>query len=151
MTATPRIYDDATKAKAGEAARRCLRTHRPEVGSRRYWEDWAKSVAEIAEAHITRISGLLDTNHDGVREAFDRFLDGLRANLNEGITRQYGRIHHARRTLRHTRPPPTYTPSTCPGHPSAPTRSSLSSAPHWPSTAYLLRSSVRNHRDGGCQ
>lgn len=58
------------------------------VGSRRYWEDWAKSVAEIAEAHITRIKGLLDTNHDGVREAFDKFLDGLRANLNEGISRQ---------------------------------------------------------------
>jgi predicted helicase len=58
------------------------------VGSRRYWEDWAKSVAQIAEAHITRINALLDTNHDGVREAFDKFLDGLRANLNEGITRQ---------------------------------------------------------------
>ena len=58
------------------------------VGSRRYWEDWAKSVAQIAEAHITRINALLDTNHDGVREAFDMFLDGLRANLNEGITRQ---------------------------------------------------------------
>jgi predicted helicase len=58
------------------------------VGSRRYWEDWAKSVAQIAEAHITRIDALLDTNHDRVREAFGRFLDGLRANLNEGITRQ---------------------------------------------------------------
>jgi predicted helicase len=58
------------------------------VGSRRYWEDWAKSVAQIAEAHITRINALLDTNHDGVREAFDKFLDGLRANLNESTTRQ---------------------------------------------------------------
>lgn len=58
------------------------------VGSRRYWEDWAKSVAAIAEAHITRINGLLDTNHAGVGAAFDKFLDGLRANLNEGISRQ---------------------------------------------------------------
>ena len=58
------------------------------VGSRRYWEDWAKSIATIAEAHITRINGLLESNHDGVREAFDKFLDGLRANLNEGISRQ---------------------------------------------------------------
>jgi predicted helicase len=58
------------------------------VGSRRYWEDWAKSVAQIAEAHITRINALLDTNHDGAREAFDKFLDGLRANLNESITQQ---------------------------------------------------------------
>jgi predicted helicase len=58
------------------------------VGSRRYWEDWAKSVAQIAEAHITRINTLLDTNYGGVAEAFEKFLDGLRANLNEGITRQ---------------------------------------------------------------
>lgn len=57
------------------------------VGSRRYWEDWAKSVAQIAEAHITRITALLTTDADGVAEAFDRFLDGLRANLNGGITR----------------------------------------------------------------
>jgi len=57
------------------------------VGSRRYWEDWAKSVAQIAEAHITRITALLNTNADGVAVAFDRFLDGLRANLNESIAR----------------------------------------------------------------
>ncbi|WP_306748787.1 DEAD/DEAH box helicase [Saccharothrix yanglingensis] len=57
------------------------------VGSRRYWEDWAKSVARIAEAHITRITGLLDTNHAGAADAFEKFLDGLRANLNDGITR----------------------------------------------------------------
>ena len=58
------------------------------VGSRRYWEDWAKSVASIAEAHITRITGLLKSNHDGVGDAFDKFLDGLRANLNESISHQ---------------------------------------------------------------
>lgn len=58
------------------------------VGSRRYWEDWARSVAKIAEAHITRINALLDTDRGSVRAAFDRFLDGLRANLNESISRQ---------------------------------------------------------------
>ena len=72
------------------------------VGSRRYWEDWAKSVAEIAEAHITRINALLDTNHDGVAEAFDKFLDGLRANLNEGITRRT-RSRCSRNTSSHGR------------------------------------------------
>jgi predicted helicase len=56
------------------------------VGSRRYWEDWAKDVAQIAERHITRITALLDDNRTGVGEAFDQFLSGLRANLNEGIT-----------------------------------------------------------------
>jgi predicted helicase len=57
------------------------------VGSRRYWEDWAKSVAQIAEAHITRITALLDTNHAAVGDAFDGFLDGLRGNLNDSISR----------------------------------------------------------------
>lgn len=57
------------------------------VGSRRYWQDWAKSVAQIAENHITRITALLDSGHSQVSAAFDKFLSGLRANLNEGITR----------------------------------------------------------------
>ena len=57
------------------------------VGSREYWTDWAKNVAEIAERQITRITALLDdssTTH--VRDEFAGFLDGLRGNLNEGIT-----------------------------------------------------------------
>jgi predicted helicase len=29
------------------------------VGERRYWETWAKDVADIAGAHITRIRGLI--------------------------------------------------------------------------------------------
>ena len=57
------------------------------VGSRRYWQDWAKSVAQIAENHITRITALLDSGHVEVSAAFDKFLSGLRANLNESITR----------------------------------------------------------------
>ncbi|MGY2125874.1 DEAD/DEAH box helicase [Nocardia gipuzkoensis] len=57
------------------------------VGSRRYWETWAKDIAAIAENHITRITALLDGNHPQVSAAFDRFLDGLRGNLNDGITR----------------------------------------------------------------
>lgn len=57
------------------------------VGTRRYWEDWAADVARIAENHITRITALLDSNHGEVSAAFSAFLNGLRANLNEGITR----------------------------------------------------------------
>ena len=29
------------------------------VGERRYWETWAKDIADIAAAHVTRIKGLL--------------------------------------------------------------------------------------------
>ena len=57
------------------------------VGSRTYWEDWAKDIADIAQRHITRITALLDGGDPAVTEEFDRFLDGLRGNLNDGITR----------------------------------------------------------------
>jgi predicted helicase len=56
------------------------------VGSRKYWEQWAKDVADIAERHITRITALLSDDHEPVKAEFNRFLDGLRANLNEGIS-----------------------------------------------------------------
>ena len=55
------------------------------VGSRRYWEDWAKDVAVIAEHHRTRLVGLLDAGHADAE--FDAFLSALRANLNESISR----------------------------------------------------------------
>ncbi|MFC6706188.1 DEAD/DEAH box helicase [Flexivirga alba] len=57
------------------------------VGSRTYWEDWAKDIADIAGRHITRITSLLDGGNPVVTAEFDRFLDGLRGNLNERITR----------------------------------------------------------------
>jgi predicted helicase len=57
------------------------------VGSRRYWEDWAKDIADIAQRHITRITALLDGGNSAVTAEFDRFLTGLRGNLNDGITR----------------------------------------------------------------
>jgi predicted helicase len=57
------------------------------VGSRRYWEDWAKDVADIAQRHITRITALLDDPATGVTAEFEAFLEGLRGNLNDNITR----------------------------------------------------------------
>jgi predicted helicase len=56
------------------------------VGSREYWTDWAKDVADIAQRQITRITALLKDPATGVREEFDAFLEGLRGNLNDGIT-----------------------------------------------------------------
>jgi predicted helicase len=56
------------------------------VGSRRYWEDWAHDVAQIAERHVTRISALLDDPGLGVQARFEEFLAGLRGNLNASIT-----------------------------------------------------------------
>lgn len=46
------------------------------VGDRRYWEQWAKSVAEIAERQVERINRLIteDRKH---QKAFANFLGGL--------------------------------------------------------------------------
>ena len=57
------------------------------VGDRRYWEDWASDIAIIAERHVTRIRAILEDPALEVAPFFDTFHAGLRANLNEGISR----------------------------------------------------------------
>jgi predicted helicase len=54
------------------------------VGDRRYWEQWAKNVAEIAERHTGRITRLV---RDGAthQQAFQQFLNGLRKNIHPSI------------------------------------------------------------------
>jgi predicted helicase len=55
------------------------------VGDRRYWEQWAKDVAEIAERHIQRIKQLIRDGSQHER-AFADFLAGLQKNINPAIT-----------------------------------------------------------------
>lgn len=55
------------------------------VGTRTYWEDWAKDVADIAGAQHTRIRALVDNADDAVSEQFAAFVKGLRENLNDSI------------------------------------------------------------------
>jgi predicted helicase len=57
------------------------------VGDRMYWEQWAKSVADIAERQVERIGRLV---RDGGKhqKAFDQFLKGLQKNINPSITEQ---------------------------------------------------------------
>lgn len=57
------------------------------VGDRRYWEQWAKNVAEIAERQTERIHRLIKEN-DKHKKAFEDFLSGLRKNINPSITPQ---------------------------------------------------------------
>ncbi|MDX2358946.1 DEAD/DEAH box helicase [Dietzia sp. PP-33] len=57
------------------------------VGTRTYWEDWAADVADIAAAQITRINATLANAGPELTRGFDDFVDGLRANLNESISR----------------------------------------------------------------
>lgn len=57
------------------------------VGDRRYWEQWAKNVAEIAERQVIRIKALVKDNGPH-QKAFDKFLLGLQKNINPGISEQ---------------------------------------------------------------
>ena len=55
------------------------------VGDRRYWEQWAKDVAQIAERHIERINNLISEEGEH-KNAFYEFLSGLQKNINPSIT-----------------------------------------------------------------
>lgn len=56
------------------------------VGDKRYWESWAKDVADIAAAHTTRINALLEGDNENIQREFESFLEGLRLNLNPDIS-----------------------------------------------------------------
>jgi len=55
-------------------------------GDRRYWEQWAADVAQIADGHIARITGLLAGANPAHRSAFASFLAGLHENINPNVT-----------------------------------------------------------------
>jgi predicted helicase len=57
------------------------------VGDRRYWEQWAKNVAEIAERQVIRIKSLVNDGGSH-QKAFNKFLEGLQKNINPGISEQ---------------------------------------------------------------
>ena len=55
------------------------------VGDRRYWEDWAADVKDIADRQVVRIQTILDSVPEAA-EKFDEFHVALKANLNDGIS-----------------------------------------------------------------
>lgn len=57
------------------------------VGTKRYWELWARDIAQIAEQHIERIKALIADNGKH-RRAFDQLMRGLRRNINPGLSEQ---------------------------------------------------------------
>ena len=54
-------------------------------GERRYWEQWAESVSDIARSHHARIRALIEAP-GGAGERFGEFVAALRNNLNDSIT-----------------------------------------------------------------
>lgn len=55
------------------------------VGNKRYWEQWAKDVAKIAQNYIERIKRLIDTDEEHKRK-FEAFLSEMRTNLNPSVS-----------------------------------------------------------------
>src|SRR5690606_930588 len=58
------------------------------VGNVRYWEDWSKDVADIAQQHMMRIRVMLENTQSEAYQAFQKFLSGLRHNINGAISEQ---------------------------------------------------------------
>ncbi|WP_420537612.1 DEAD/DEAH box helicase [Ferrovum myxofaciens] len=57
------------------------------VGNRHHWEEWANDIAKIANTHIDRITGILESpDYPLEREAFASFARELRSNLNDSIS-----------------------------------------------------------------
>jgi predicted helicase len=57
------------------------------VGDRKYWEDWASDIADVAKRHTQRITTLVTQNPEPyIAERFAHFVTALKHNLNQGIT-----------------------------------------------------------------
>ena len=74
------FIDEFSRAILAKIVKKC--------GTRDYWEDWATNIAEIAQKHISRITGLLADAKAPARLAFDGFLAELRDDLNDSISEQ---------------------------------------------------------------
>lgn len=74
------FIDEFSKAIMAKIVKKC--------GTRDYWEDWATNIAEIAQRHISRITGMLAEPATPARKAFDDFLAELRDDLNDSITEE---------------------------------------------------------------
>ncbi|MYG51932.1 MAG: DEAD/DEAH box helicase, partial [Rhodospirillaceae bacterium] len=72
--------DEFSRAIMAKIVRKC--------GTRDYWEDWATNVAEIAGNHITRLNGILEAPGTPARDAFDSFLEELRDDLNDSVSKE---------------------------------------------------------------
>lgn len=56
------------------------------VGNRRYWEQWAKDIADIAQKHVEHITQIVDNGK--YQKEFDSFLSGLQKQLNPSIAKE---------------------------------------------------------------
>ncbi|MEI2638374.1 MAG: DEAD/DEAH box helicase family protein [Microthrixaceae bacterium] len=85
-TATPPVEEQGSLFSYAEWTEAIYTKIVAKVGTRTYWEDWAKDVAAIAVRQQARIDAILD-QQAAACDAFEKFLVELRATLNAGITR----------------------------------------------------------------
>lgn len=71
------VFDEFSRAIMAKIVKKC--------GRRDYWEDWASDIAKIAQAHITRITALVEKPGTNERAAFEAFLAEIRDDLNDSI------------------------------------------------------------------
>jgi len=74
------VLSDLSKAIKAKIVERC--------GTRDYWENWAKDIAKIAQAHITRIKTIVFNSGTKERKLFEEFLAEIRDDLNPSITEE---------------------------------------------------------------
>ena len=72
------VIDEFSRAVMAKIVEKC--------GTRDYWEDWAKDVAEIAERHINRIRSLVEEEDSDAQAFFQDFLKEVRDDLNESVS-----------------------------------------------------------------
>ena len=72
------VLSDLSKAIKAKIVERC--------GTRDYWETWAKDIAKIAQAYITRIRSIVFNSGTPERKVFEEFVAELRDDLNPSIT-----------------------------------------------------------------
>ena len=72
------VFDEFSRAIMAKIVKKC--------GRRDYWENWAGDIAKIAEAHISRITGIISQEGSKEREAFDAFLAEIRDDLNPEVS-----------------------------------------------------------------
>lgn len=73
------VFDEFSKAIMAKIVKKC--------GKRDYWENWAGDISAIARTHITRITAVVAKEGTAERAAFDGFLNEIRDDLNESITK----------------------------------------------------------------
>jgi len=74
------VLSDLSKAIKAKIVERC--------GTRDYWENWAKDIAKIAQAHITRIKTIVFNTGTKERKIFEEFVAEIRDDLNPSITEE---------------------------------------------------------------